>query len=121
MKRRLLPLFALFNILPLLSLSVLCKEEKIPPRADAGEDITAAYGEIVYLDGSRSSQGSGGALGYAWIQKDGPDVLISDKFSATPHFTAPSVPIDPPSITFILYVKNDAGFSFDEVKVNFVE
>ncbi|WP_299913744.1 hypothetical protein, partial [uncultured Paracoccus sp.] len=49
------------------------------------------------LDGSASSANDAGqTLTYAWTQTDGPAVVLSDATSATPSFTAPTVPVTGP-------------------------
>ena len=46
-----------------------------PPKADAGADLNAEAGELVILDGSRSSDPDDEGLTYTWTQLSGPRQL----------------------------------------------
>jgi len=78
------------------------------PTARAGDDQAVKSGDLVTLDGSASSSGSGGALTYAWEQTDGPVVQLSSTSSSAPSFSAPE---GPASLVFALTVSNSAGTS----------
>ncbi|MBN1346129.1 MAG: hypothetical protein JXQ73_25805 [Phycisphaerae bacterium] len=58
--------------------------------ANAGPDQTAGLGTTVFLDGSGSLDGQGGAnLSYQWAQIDGPSIALTNPTTAKPKFTAP--------------------------------
>jgi len=63
-----------------------------PPVARAGPDQTVHPGQIVALDGTRSSDDDGRSLAYLWEQTSGPAVAISDPSSPSASFAAPNVP-----------------------------
>jgi hypothetical protein len=62
-----------------------------PPRADAGADQTVTSGDLVTLDGSRSTGQSPDDLVYSWSQTGETSVTLSDGASPRPTFTAPAV------------------------------
>jgi hypothetical protein len=73
------------------------------------DDVPAASsGELVILDGSRSSDPSGDALVYSWSQVSGPTVTHSDAGKSTLYFTAPEGTAE---LVFELSVTNSGGLS----------
>jgi hypothetical protein len=82
--------------------------ENRPPEADAGEAQEVYESDWVVLDGSLSADPDGDALGYGWLQTEGPRVALDDAGSATPGFFAPSAP-DGTALVFVLRVVDPAG------------
>jgi LmbE family N-acetylglucosaminyl deacetylase len=83
--------------------------------AHAGYFQEATPGATVAMDGSRSSDQSGGALAYEWTQTKGPTVTLSSATVAKPTFTTPS---HPTVLRFKLVVRDGAVSSApDEVTV----
>ncbi|WP_157936017.1 PKD domain-containing protein [Paracoccus zhejiangensis] len=85
-----------------------------PPTASAGPGQTLASGASAMLDGSASSANDAGqTLTYLWTQTDGPTVVLSDATSATPSFTAPTVPVTGPMemLVFCLVVNDGIATS----------
>ena len=94
-----------------------------PPVADAGLDQVVDSGEIVSLDGSRSTTGHrsigtitgpDNILNYAWTRTggtSGTSVLLNDASTALPSFTADTLVPDADNIihVFTLTVTNEAG------------
>jgi hypothetical protein len=76
------------------------------PIANAGTDQTVSAGDVVTLDGSKSSDPDGNIVSYLWKQIGDPIVVLSDPNSKNPSFTAPSVTSDT-KLTFDLIVKDD--------------
>lgn len=62
----------------------------VAPRADAGADQVVLTNQSVMLDASASRHPQGQPFALAWIQTAGPSVVLSDPFSETPWFSAPS-------------------------------
>lgn len=78
------------------------------PMARAGEQIDAQVGDIVYLNGSGSSDPNGYPLRYTWSQSTGPEqVKLVDADEAEPHFTIPASG----TYTFQLLVESRTGSS----------
>jgi uncharacterized repeat protein (TIGR01451 family) len=76
------------------------------PTADAGPDQYVNAGDLVWLDGTKSSDPDHLSLTYQWTQKSGSvAVTLSDATSPTPIFTAPA---GAASLTFTLTVNNGA-------------
>jgi large repetitive protein len=82
--------------------------------AKAGADLNSTVGgtvnvneqDLVYLDGTSSSDIDGDTLTYAWTGV-GNSIPISNANTATAHFTAPNVPVGGESYTFKLTVSDD--------------
>lgn len=88
----------------------------LPPVADAGTDQTVASGATVTLTGS-GSDSDGWVNSYEWTQAAGPTVTLSDAWSATATFTAPTVTAQT-TLTFHLTVTdNEGAIGIDEMHV----
>ena len=79
------------------------------PSADAGDPQTVTEGDVVTLNGARSSDIEG-ALSYLWAHTGGPAVTLSDATIAEPTFTAPNVG-QTQNITFTLTVTDTGNLS----------
>ncbi|MBI5017185.1 MAG: hypothetical protein HZB55_17095 [Deltaproteobacteria bacterium] len=91
----------------------------VPPTADAGPDQTVNEGSIVTLDASNSTDSDGTIATYAWVQKAGPAVTLTDAGAETATFTASEVDTQTASLTFELTVTDDGGLmDTDTVVVN---
>jgi len=86
----------------------------IPVVASAGVDRTVQSGSMVMLDGTGSS---GNITGFAWLQIQGPAVILSDASSPTPTFMA----VVPGTYVFQLTVSGFGGPSIDTVQIAVVE
>jgi len=86
------------------------------PLADAGDDATAAVGQVVALDGTGSKDPDGDPLTYEWVEIDGPDVTIDNANAAKASFVAPSVAAPTP-LTFRLTVTDGKAWSSDTVTI----
>ena len=75
------------------------------PVADAGKPQTVNSGDIVTLDGSKSSDPNKNKMTYQWTQIAGPSVSLSGSSSPNPKFTAPAVNSQA-SLKFQLVVNN---------------
>ena len=75
------------------------------PAANAGAPQRVAAGALVQLAGSGTDRDED-ALRFAWTQTAGPPIALSDRTSATPTFTAPSV--DGTSLITLSLVASDA-------------
>jgi len=80
------------------------------PVASAGIDQTVGEGELVFLDGSGSSDPDGDELSYQWTQTGGILVSLSDATVVNPSFTAPSSITQDEVLTFEIVV-SDGEFS----------
>lgn len=95
----------------------ICKAALRPPVARAGAGFSVLAGTLVGLDGSASSDPDGHITAFAWVQVNGPLVVLDGADSATPSFQAPAV-AETTSLTFRLTVTdNDDQTASDEVDV----
>jgi hypothetical protein len=83
--------------------------ENEPPVADAGPNQTVASGELVTLDGSRSSDSADGIASYLWQQMAGCQVALSDPAVVFPTFVAPDVWPENEVLIFQLTVTDQGG------------
>jgi uncharacterized protein (TIGR03382 family) len=83
------------------------------PVAQAGTDRTVGSRSSVVLRGS-ATDAEGDVLSYVWTQTGGPDVSLEHADTATPTFTAPSVPAAT-ALTFVLTVTANGLQSTDTV------
>jgi hypothetical protein len=67
------------------------EDSNAPPAARVGPDRTVSGGTEVTLDATNSTDPDDDSLSFRWTQTVGPEVTLSDRASATPTFTAPSV------------------------------
>ena len=81
-----------------------------PPIAVTGENIVAAPGQSIQLDGSNSEDPAGGMLIYHWRQVGGPLVELVDFTQAEAGFEVP-VDMENTILTFLLVVTNSNGIS----------
>ncbi len=79
------------------------------PNAAAGPDLVVDEGQLVPLDGSKSSDGDASIAAYHWLQQSGPTVVISDPTAAVTTFVAPPVPAGGSDLTFQLTVTDNDG------------
>ena len=86
------------------------------PVADAGLDRSVPSGGTVNLDGSKSSNPSGGPLTYQWDQIGGPLVTIQNGSTARASFEAPVVS-SPTVLQFRLTVAGAGGTSSATVAI----
>ncbi len=86
------------------------------PLAEAGADQSVRVSQSVTLDGSRSRDVEGDALGYGWQQTGGPRVTLNTPSLSRTTFIAPAVPT---ILTFSLSVTDEAGLASraDEVVI----
>jgi hypothetical protein len=81
------------------------------PIADAGPSQKVHTSDRVILDGSKSSDPSGGSLKFSWLQLTGGQVIsLSNQDKAKATFVAPTVTA-PTVLTFQLIVNNGNAFS----------
>jgi hypothetical protein len=77
-----------------------------PPTAEAGPDLTVAFGELVTLDGSQSLARAARITSWSWTQLDGPPVQLRDPAEARTGFVAPPTEAN---LRFRLTIIDDAG------------
>ena len=93
------------------------------PVANAGPDQTVRSGAIVTLDGSASRDDDGTITSFNWIRESGTagDVALAGADTANPTFTAETVAVGAPSVTyqFILFVRDndDLNSPYDRVTI----
>ena len=101
------------------SVDIIITNATANPVAAAGADQTVSEGDPVTLDGSGSSDADGTIESFAWVQKAGTTVTLTDAGTATPSFTAPEVAAAGETLTFELTVTDNDGLtSTDTVDVN---
>ncbi len=82
-------------------------EPGAPPVANAGPDTTVNGGDLVTLDGSKST---GQYIKYSWVQVAGDPVTLVNANSVHPTFVAPDVAIgETKELVFTLTVSNAFG------------
>jgi len=92
-----------------------------PPVADAGPDQTVGESSNATLDGSNSTDPDGNLASYAWVQKTGIAVTLSDATAAKPTFTSPVIGSGGAALTFELTVTDSLGLTaVDSCIVNVV-
>lgn len=79
------------------------------PTANAGGIRIANEAATVTLDGTASSDPDNDPIGYAWVQTDGPAVVLANANTATPSFTAPFVNAAGAVLKFKLTVNDGFG------------
>lgn len=79
------------------------------PTADAGEDQVVSEGQLVTLDGAKSSDPDDGVQSYQWCQVSGKTVTLVDAGSVQPSFKAPDVGPEGEALTFKLTVADSGG------------
>ena len=82
-----------------------------PPVANAGGNQTVGEGITVTLDGSNSTDPDGDIFSYAWVQTEGPEVILSDASAVQPTFTSPTVLIGGAALVFELTVTDTTGLT----------
>lgn len=80
------------------------------PIAEAGDNETYSEGDLVTLDGSGSVDMDGTIVDYHWAQTGGTSVSF-DAAAIQPTFTAPDITGSLETLTFLLTVTDDSGFT----------
>lgn len=90
------------------------------PVADAGPDqtLTSFVGDTITLDGSASADINGDALTFAWSQRSGPNVVLSDTAIVQPTFQIPAGLTGTQRLEFSLLVGDGVTNRTDTVVVN---
>jgi len=78
------------------------------PTAVAGTDQNVQGGDLVTLDGSKSSDPNGSPLVYSWVQTSGTAVILTNANTANPTFYAPNISA---TLTFKLTVTNNQNLT----------
>jgi hypothetical protein len=91
-----------------------------PPVADAGLDQSAAIGDEVFLDGSKSYDADDLVItSYKWYQANGVPVELSDPTAQSPMFIVPPGAEEGVPLTFELMVTDSGGLQgVDSCRVN---
>jgi hypothetical protein len=84
------------------------------PTANAGPNQTVAEGDVVFLNGSGSSDPQSEPLTFAWTQTFGTTVTLSDATVAEPTFTAPGID-DDEILAFKLVVSDGLNVSLSDL------
>ncbi len=102
------------------SVTITIRAVNDAPVAAAGADQSVRVSQRVSLDGSRSSDIEGDALGYGWQQTGGARVTLNTPSLSRTTFTAPAVPT---ILTFRLSVTDEQGLvsRADEVVITVTE
>ena len=79
-----------------------------PPVAEAGSNVFAQPGQLVFLDGSRSRDPEGTPLRYQWLQRTGSSVGLVSEDTAYPGFVVPAAATPNDSWSFQLSVSDGA-------------
>lgn len=85
-----------------------------PPKADAGVTQTVTSGQLIYLDGTGSSDPDGNIDKYQWTQSAGAAVTLSDPSGNRPSFVAPEVDTNGATLAFELAVSDTEGLSSND-------
>lgn len=85
--------------------------QDLPPTADAGPDLAIFVGDLVELNGSGSSNPTGGALTYQWQQAAGSAITLIDADQNIARFT----PAAAGAYEFALTVTNTSGRTDQDV------
>ncbi|MEM7018372.1 MAG: hypothetical protein AAF512_13655, partial [Pseudomonadota bacterium] len=89
-------------------ISINGSQPNITPSASAGMVQVVNAGDVVTLDGSGSMDAEDGMmLSFAWLQRRGPAVTLSNASAAQPTFMAPAMTNEP--LLFELIVTDRAG------------
>ena len=97
---------------------ITVKHLNLPPIAKAGENQTISPGDVVTLDGSKSSDPENDPLRYSWIQTSGPRVKLGGTTNSIASFTVPSNISSETDLIFALTVADSRNASsIDNVKI----
>jgi len=109
----LVPIIVVIAVLVIGTIFIMSPPSSPPPEindlplANAGLDQTVSPGDIVTLDGGKSSDSDGDITSYSWEQIAGPKVLLNNADTANPSFRAPNV--TDTKLTFALTTKDNKG------------
>ncbi len=90
---------------------VTIKNVNRSPMTKAGEDQTVSPGDVVTLDGTKSSDPDNEPLRYSWIQKSGPKIKLDGATSSIASFTVPSNISSDMAVVFALTVSDSKNAS----------